>query len=123
MTPKQAADKLRPDFHLELIPAEERHHVAFVEAVADELGIEKTHFNMAQVAAAIDHAGIEQDSNEYPKMLFSRDHHAAEGIAASIYDKRHDAMWVHVASEDEAKKLGSGWVDDLGKLPPNIAKA
>jgi hypothetical protein len=118
MTPKEAADKLRPEFHLELMPADERHHVKFVEAVATELGVEHTHFNLAQVANALDKHEIDADSNEYPKMLFSRTHHTEDGVAASIYDKRHDAVWVHVASEDEAKKLGSGFVDDLGKLPP-----
>ena len=118
MTPKEAADKLRPDFKLELMPAEHRHHVRFVEAVATELGVEHTHFNLAQVADALDHHEIKADSNEYPKMLFSRTHHAEEAVAASVYDKRHDAVWVHVASEDEATKLGAGFVDDLGKLPP-----
>jgi hypothetical protein len=117
MTPKEAADKLRPDFKLELMPAEHRHHIKFVEHVATELGVEHTHFNLAQVADALDKAGLEADSTEYPKMLFSREHHKAEGVAASVYDKRHDAMWVHVASAEEAEKLGDGWVDDLGKLP------
>jgi|SRR5581483_9711365 len=117
MTPKEAADKLRPDFHLELMPAEHRHHVKFVEAVATELGVEHNHFNLAQVAEAIDKAGIEADSNEYPKMLFSREHHQVDGIAPSVYHARLDAMWTHVASAEEAEKLGDGWVDDLSKLP------
>jgi len=118
MTPKAAADKLRPDFKLDLMPADERHHIKFVELVATELGVEHTHFNLAQVANALDHHEITADSNEYPKMLFSRTHHAEDGVAASVYDKRHDAVWVHVANEDEAKKLGGDFVDDLGKLPP-----
>ena len=99
------------------MPADQRHHVKFVEAVATELGVEHTHFNLAQVANALDHADIDPDSNEYPKMLFSRTHHAEEGIAASTYDERHDMVWVHVMNEDEAKKLGGGWVDNIGKLP------
>lgn len=118
MTPKEAADKLRPDFKLELMPAEHRHHVKFVESVATELGVEHTHFNLAQVADALDKAEIEADSNEYPKMLFSRTHHAEDGVAASVYDKRHDLVWVHVANAEEAGKLGGEWVDDIGKLPP-----
>jgi len=118
VTPKQAADALRPHFNLEQMPAEDRHHVKFVEAVATELGIEHTHFNLAQVASALDHHEISADSNEYPKMLFSREHHKVDGIAPSIHDARHKAMWVHVASPEEAAKLGEGWVDDLAKLPP-----
>jgi len=118
MTPKEAADKLRPDFHLALMPAEERHHVKFVEAVAAELGVEPTHFNLAQVANAIDHHGIEADSFEYPKMMFSRTHHSDPSIPPSFYDKRHDHVWVHVASAEEAEKLGAGWVEDHMRLPP-----
>lgn len=118
MNAKEAADKLRPDFHLTQMPVEDRHHVKFVEDVATELGVEHTAFNLHQVADALDIANIHEDSNEYPKMLFSRQHHAAEGIASSVYDPRHDYVWVHVANEDEAKALGSGWVDSVAALPP-----
>lgn len=119
---KEAADKLRPDFKLELMPPEHRHHVKFVEEVATELGIEHNHFNLAQVADALDNAGLKADSNEYPMMLFSREHHQVEGIAPSVHDKRHDMMWVHVASKEEHDKLGDGWVDDLAKLPAREKK-
>lgn len=118
MTPKEAADKIRPDFHLAQMPAEDHHHVKFVEEVASELGVEPTAFNLHQVADALDHAEIHGDADEYPKMLFSRSHHAEEGVAASVYDKRHDLAWVHAANEDEASKLGPDWVDDISKLPP-----
>lgn len=116
MNAKEAAARLRPTFHLESMPAEARHHVQFVEDVADWLGIEHSAFNLHQVADALDVAGIEQDSNEYPKMLFSRQHHAVESVPASVYDARHDYVWVHVNSDDEAKALGDGWVDDPAKL-------
>jgi hypothetical protein len=118
MNAKEAADKIRPDFHLESMPPEDRHHVKFVEDVAVELGIAPTPFNLHQVASALDHADIHPDSNEYPKMLYSRTHHAEEGIEASVYDARHDFVWTHVASEEEAAKLGSGWFENPSELPP-----
>lgn len=116
MNAKEAAARLRPTFHLESMPAEARHHVKFVEDVASELGIEHSAFNLHQVADALDVAGIEQDSNEYPKMLFSRQHHAVDGVSASVYDARHDYVIAIVNSDDEAKALGDGWVDDPAKL-------
>ena len=118
MTPKEAADKIRPDFHLEQMPAEDRHHIKFVEDVAVELGIEPTPFNLHQVGAALDHAGIHPDSNEFPKMLYSRTHHSDPAIAPSYYDKRHDMVHVHVASAEEADKLGAGWFENIADLPP-----
>jgi hypothetical protein len=118
MNAKEAADKIRPDFHLEQMPAEDRHHVKFIEDVASELDVAHTPFNLHQVGQALHHAGIEPDSIEYPKMLYSRTHHIEEGIAASHYDARHDYVWVHVANEEQAAKLGSGWVDKPSELPP-----
>jgi len=56
--------------------------------------------------------------NEYPKMLYSRTHHTEEGISASVYEPRHDAVWAFVWSEDEEKKLGSSWIESLSDLPP-----
>lgn len=117
MNAKEAADKLRPDFNLQQMPPEHRHHVKFVEDVATELGIEHTAFNLHQVADALDEAGIHETGDEYPKMLFSRQHHVEKDIPASIYDPRHDYTWVHVANEDEASKLGSGWVENSSDLP------
>lgn len=117
MTPKDAADKIRPDFHLEQMPAEDRHHVKFIEDVATELGVEHTPFNLHQVGEALDHAGIEPDSNEYPKMLYSRTHHSDIAIAPSYYDKRHDYVHCHVASAQEAAKLGSDWKENPADLP------
>lgn len=118
MNAKEAADKLRPTFHLESMPTEDRHHVKFVEEVATELGVEHTAFNLHQVADALDTANIHQDSIEYPKMLFSRQHHAVKGIEPSVYDERHDYVWTHVANEDQVNELGSGWVDDPASLSP-----
>lgn len=118
MTPKEAADKIRPDFHLEQMPVEDRHHIKFVEDVAEELGVEPTPFNLHQVGESLDRADIHPDDNTYPKMLFSRQHHTEKGIPASVYDARHDLTWVHVANEEEASKLGSGWVENVLDLPP-----
>lgn len=117
MTPTEAADKIRPDFHLESMPPEDRHHVKFIEDVASELGVEPTPFNLHQVGQALYRADIHPESNEYPKMLYSRTHHAEDGVGASIYEPRHDFVWAHVANDDEAKKLGSGWVEDPSELP------
>lgn len=118
MTPKEAADKLRPHFHLHAMPPDARHHVAFVEQIADELGIDKTPFNLHQVAEALDREGIEGDSLQYPMMLYSRRHHAVAGIEPSVYLPRHDAVAVHVANEEQAKELGEGWIESLDHLPP-----
>jgi|SRR5882762_1947636 len=118
MNSKEAADAIRETFHLESMPPEDRHHVKFIEDVAAELGVEPIPFNLHQVGQALHHAGIEADSNEYPKMLFSRTHHAEKDIEASVYDKRHDAVWAHVRSDEEAAKLGSGWVESLAELSP-----
>lgn len=117
MNAHEAAEKIRPSFHLEQMPVEDRHHVKFVEDVATDLGIEHSAFNLHQVADALDAADIHQDSNEYPKMLFSRQHHAIEGVAPSFYDKRHDCVIVHVENAEEAEKLGPSFVDGLDKLP------
>lgn len=118
MNAQEAANVLRPNFHLEQMPAEDRHHVVFVEAVAAELGVEPTPFNLHQVAAALDAADIHPDDNEYPKMLYSRQHHAVENCEASTYDRRHDWCWAHVANEEQAKALGSGWIENPAELPP-----
>ena len=118
MNAQEAAERLRPSFKLEAMPAEDRHHVKFVEDVATALGIEHSHFNLHQVADAVDRAGIEQDSNEYPKMLYSRQHHAVKAVGASMYDPRHDHVWTVVADEEQAAALPEGWVDDIAKLPP-----
>lgn len=118
MNAKEAANQLRPSFHLESMPPEDRHHVKFVEDVAAELGIEPTPFNLHQVADALDRADIRGDSLEYPKMLYSRSHHVEGTVTASFYDARHDWVWAHVANEDEAKRLGAGWVEDPAQLPP-----
>lgn len=117
MNAKEAADRLRPHFVLESMPAEDRHHVKFVEDVASELGVEPSAFNLHQVASALDEHDIRGDSLEYPKMLFSRSHHAVEGVSASIYDPRHDWVWAHVANADAAVKLGAGWFEDPAELP------
>lgn len=118
MTPKEAADVLRPNFHLASMPPDARHHMLFVEQVTAELGIDASGFNLAQVASALDEAHIEGEPLEYPKMLYSRRHHAIKDIEASIYLPRHDCVSVHVANADEAGKLGSGFVEDMAQLPP-----
>jgi len=118
MTPKDAADKLRPIFKLEDMPADDRHHVKFIEQVATELGIEHTPFNLHQVAGALEQHKIKPDSNEYPKMLFSRTHHAEAIATPSIYHDRHDCVWCNVMNADEEAKLGKDWVDSIDKLPP-----
>lgn len=118
MNAKEAADHIRPGFHLEAMPAEARHHVKFVEEVATELGIEHSAFNLHQVADALDAADIKQDSNEFPKMLYAMRHHSIKGIEASVYDPRNDFVWAKVNSDAEAASLGDGWVDDPAKLSP-----
>lgn len=118
MTPTEAAGRLRPTFILESMPPEDRHHVKFVEDAATELGIEHTAFNLHQVASALDEANIHQDANDYPKMLFSRQHHAVEGVPASVYDRRHDYVFVLVGDEEQEHALGSGWVHDAADLSP-----
>lgn len=114
MQAKEAADTLRPTFHLEQMPAEDRHHVKFIEDVAAELGVEPTPFNLHQVGQALDSADIHHDSNEFPKMLYSREAH---GELPSTYDKRNDFHWIHVNNEEEAKGAGEGWVENLSDLP------
>ena len=118
MNPKEAADKLRPDFHLAQMPPEDRHHVKFVEDVAGELGVEPTPFNLQQVAHALDSADIHGDDHHFPMMFYSRQHHAVEGIAASTYYPRHDMTGVIVENEDQFKALGDGWVENPADLPP-----
>ena len=118
MNAKDAADKLRPTFHLESMPTEDRHEVKFVEDVATELGIAHTAFNLHQVAQALDTANIHQDSNEYPKMLYSRQHHMVKGVEPSVYDRRLDHVSVAVKSDEEVAALGKSFVDSPDKLPP-----
>jgi hypothetical protein len=118
MNPHDAADKLRPTFVLTHMPPEDRHHIVFVEAVAAELGIEATAFNLQQVASALDEADIRGDDLHFPLMLYSRQHHAIDGVAASTYYPRHDFTFVTVDNEDQLKSLGSGWVENPNDLPP-----
>lgn len=118
MNAHDAADKLRPDFHLTQMPPEDRHHIKFVEDVAAELGVDPTPFNLQQVAMALDAADIHGDDLHFPLMLFSRQHHAVEGIAASEYHARGDMTFVIVENEDQLKALGDGWVDSPADLPP-----
>lgn len=118
MNAKEAADQIRAAFHLEVekIPPETQHHINFLKAVATELGVDHTPFNLHQVETALADANIHRDSNEYPKMLFSRQH-PANGIAGT-YDARHDHVWTVVADEDQEDAIGDGWVPDPSKLPP-----
>lgn len=118
MNAHDAAEKIRPTFHLESMPPEDRRRSLFVEQVAAELGVEASAFNLHQVSQALAKADLHPDDNEYPKMLFSRQHHAVEGIAASVYDPRHDHVYVNVNSEQQAAKLGNGWIEDHHALPP-----
>lgn len=117
MNAKEAADQIRAAFHLEVekIPPETQHHINFLKAVATELGVDHTPFNLHQVETALADANIHRDSNEYPKMLFSRQH-PANGIAGT-YDARHDRVWTVVADEDQEDAIGDGWVTDPAKLP------
>jgi hypothetical protein len=118
MTPFEAAEKLRPTFHLDQMPPEDRHHVKFVEDVAAELGVDPTPFNLHQVAGALDAADIHGDDLKFPLMLYSRQHHAADGVAASIYEPRHDFTTAIVENDDQLKILGDGWVENPADLPP-----
>jgi hypothetical protein len=118
MTPKEAADKIRPNFHLVSMPPEDRHHVLFVESVAAELGVEPTPFNLHQVAGALDDADIHGDDLHFPLMLYSRQHHAVEGVAASTYYPRHDLTFVTVENKEQLDALGEGWVENIADLPP-----
>lgn len=115
MTPKDAADALRPSFHLLQMPADDRHHVKFVEAVAAELGVESTPFNLYQVGAALAGAKIEHDPIEYPKMLYSRQF-PKDSIAAT-YHIRRDHVSTIVNNDEELDALGDGWVTDPTDLP------
>lgn len=117
MTPTEAANKLRPNFSLEHMPPEDRHHVLFVEAVAAELGVEPTPFNLQQVAAALDDADIRGDDLHFPLMLYSRQHHAVEGVPASTYYPRHDMVFVTVENEEQMQLLGKNWVENPADLP------
>ncbi len=118
MNAKEAADHIRPSFHLATMPAADRHQAKFVADVATELGVEHSPFNLQQVASALESADIHRDVHTYPMMLFSRQHHNVEGVEASVYDARHDHCFVHVANEDQADALGGGWIEDHTKLPP-----
>jgi hypothetical protein len=122
MNAKEAAEKLRPSFHLDASPPEDRRRSLFVEQVATELGVEHTPFNLHQVSAALEAADVHEDAGDYPKMLYSREHHAVEGVAASVFDPRHDHMWVHVENEDQEHALGAGWIADHTQLPPRAQK-
>lgn len=117
MTPTEAADKLRPTFSLEHMPPEDRHHVLFVEAVAAELGVEPTPFNLQQVATALDDADIRGDDLHFPLMLYSRQHHAVEGVPASTYYPRHDMVFVTVENEEQMQLLGKNWVENPADMP------
>lgn len=72
--------------------------------------VEELERMLAEAKAKVSHV-------EYPKMLYSRTHHADRTVAPSYYDPRHDWAWVHVADEDQAKQLGEGWVENPVDLP------
>lgn len=119
MNAKDAADRLRPSFHLEIeqLAPEVQHDIKFYTDVAAELGVEPTPFNLHQIKEALEAANIHRDSNEYPKMLFSRSF-PESGAVGAYYAARHDHVWVHVENDEQASALGSGWVEDAVKLPP-----
>jgi hypothetical protein len=118
MNAKEAADKIRPTFHLISMPPEDRHHVRFIEEVAAELGVEPTPFNLHQVGGALDAADIHGDDLHFPLMLYSRQHHAVEGVVASTYYPRHDFVFVIVENKEQFDALGDGWVESIDDLPP-----
>lgn len=119
MKATEAADKIRDTFHLEAIPPEDHRFAKFVVQVADELGVDHTPFNLQQVAAALHAQSIKPDAADYPKMLYCKTRPAGQfdgqsaihGHVPITYDIRHGHWFAHVESEDQAKRLGKGWVD------------
>jgi hypothetical protein len=124
MTPHEAAEKIRPSFRLYDMPPEDRHHVKFVEAVADELGIEHTAFNLHQVDEALDAAGIHEDIHDYPKWVEpnpSRVEHIDDQVFVKGFDDIHverltKKVTVLVDNEDE-EKLATSAHSEPAPLP------
>lgn len=119
MTPKAAADLIRPHFKLPHISPDMRREYAFTEAVADELGVERTVLNMLALSDALHEAGVTHDRHDYPKHLYRKalpDGVTLAHFKNAHYDPRHDHICVMVADDNEEHALDDGWVDDPAKL-------
>jgi hypothetical protein len=117
ITAEEAANRIRGDFEPVALDPEKAHHGRFLSAVAGYLGAEPNPANLDQIAELLGKVEVQLPDHEYPKMLYSRTLPAAELGYESHVNLRHDHVGVIVNSEDDAKKLGSGWIENPADLP------
>jgi hypothetical protein len=122
LSAEEAANAIRGEFVAESMPPEYHHQAKFLTAVARHLGVEESPANLTGIAKALEAKGIAFPDLEYPKMLYGRTGPDPMLGFESHYDPRHDHIGVVVNNEDDAKKLGSGWVEDPSELPAREEK-
>jgi hypothetical protein len=114
---EEAAARIRDDFVPAVVdPKYARHHV-FLASVAGHLGADPNPPNLQQIADLLGKAEVALPNHDYPKMLYGRTLPDAEHGFESHINLRHDHVGVVVRNEEDAKKLGGGWVENPADLP------
>lgn len=117
ITAEEAANRIRGDFEPVALDPEKAHHGRFLAAVAGYLGAEPNPVNLDQIAELLGKIEVQLPDHEYPKMLYSRTLPAPELGYKSYLSLRHDHVGVIVNNEEDAKKLGPGWIENPADLP------
>lgn len=74
LDPKATAEVIRTDLAPPQLESESRHHMTFLEAVAEHLGLDKTPEVFTRITQAMTRKGIEpHEPAEYPKALNVKD--------------------------------------------------
>lgn len=117
ITAEEAARRISGEFEPVALDPEKAHHGRFLSAVAGYLGAEPNPANLDQIAELLGKVEVQLPDHEYPKMMYSRTLPAPELGYESHLSLRHDHVGVIVNSEEDAKKLGSGWIENPADLP------
>lgn len=117
ITAEEAARRISGEFEPVAMDPEKAHHGRFLSAVAGYLGAEPNPANLDQIADLLGKIEVQLPDHEYPKMLYSRTLPPAEHGFESHLSLRHDHVGVIVNNDEDAQKLGSGWIENPADLP------
>lgn len=114
---EEAAIIIRADFVPVSVDPEIVRQEEFLTSVAGYLNADPNPDNLKQISDLLGKADVELPDHEYPKMLYSRTIPDEEYGFETHTSVRHDHVGVIIHNEDDAKKLGSGWVENPAELP------
>lgn len=114
---QEAANRIRDEFKPVVVEPKYLRHEKFLTAVAGHLGADPNPANLEQIAELLGKSEVTLPDHEYPKMLYGRMLPDAEHGFETHVNLRHDHVGVIARNEEDAKKLGGGWVENPADLP------